>query len=88
MIKTVKLLEIGKRFFSKKIKVMARDGWVYDFEWSLAFRSEKYRQEFLKSIYRAEEDIREGRVYTQKEMDEYYRTEFGINIWNNIFNRI
>ena len=59
---------------------MARDGWVYDFEWSLAFRSEKYRQEFLKSIYRAEEDIREGRVYTQKEMDEYYRTEFGINI--------
>ena len=80
MIKTVKLLEIGKRFFSKKIKVMARDGWVYDFEWSLASRSEKYRQEFLKSIYRAEEDIREGRVYTQKEMDEYYRTEFGINI--------
>ena len=33
MIKTVKIFEIGKKFFSKKIKVIARDGWVYDFEW-------------------------------------------------------
>lgn len=62
MIKTVKLLEIGKRFFSKKIKVMARDGWVYDFEWRMGFKNESYRQQFLNKIKKAEADIEAGRV--------------------------
>lgn len=61
MIKTVKLLEIGKRFFSKKIKVMARDGWVYDFEWRMGFKNESYRQQFLNKIKRAQADVEAGK---------------------------
>lgn len=80
MIKKVKLLEIEKKFFSKKVKVMARDGWVYDFEWKMGFKNESYWQQFLNKIKKAESDIEEGRVYTQKEMNEYYRTEYGINV--------
>lgn len=76
----MKLTEIGKKFSSKKFKAVAKDGWVYDFEWRLGFKDETYRQEFLNKIKIAQEDIKEGRIYTQKEMDEYYRTEFGINI--------
>lgn len=78
MIKTVKLLEIGKRFFSKKIKVMARDGWVYDFEWRMGFKNESYRQQFLNKIKRAQDNIREGKVTpieeAIKEMNEWITT--------------
>lgn len=78
MIKTVKLLEIGKRFFSKKIKVMARDGWVYDFEWRMGFKNESYRQQFLNKIKRAQDNIREGKVTpieeAIKEMNEWMAT--------------
>ncbi len=78
MIKTVKLLEIGKRFFSKKIKVMARDGWVYDFEWRMGFKNETYRQQFLNKIKRAQDNIREGKVTpieeAIKEMNDWMAT--------------
>lgn len=78
MIKTVKLLEIGKRFFSKKFKVMARDGWVYDFEWRMGFKNETYRQQFLNKIKRAQDNIREGKVTpieeAIKEMNDWMAT--------------
>lgn len=61
MIKTVKIFEIGKKFFSKKIKVIARDGWVYDFEWRMGFKNENYWQEFLDKIRRAEADVKAGK---------------------------
>lgn len=80
MLKTIKLSGIGNLFANQKLKKVAKDNWIYDYEWGIAFRSEKYRQEFLDSIKRAQDDIKAGRVYTQKEMDEYYRTKFGINI--------
>lgn len=80
MIKTIRLSEIGKLFTNKKLKKVTKDNWIYDYEWGIAFKTEKYRQDFLDAIERAEEDLKEGRVYTEKEMDEYYRKEFGIDI--------
>jgi len=83
MIKAIRLSEIGKIFANKKLKKVkkeTKDNWIYDYEWGFAFKKEKYRQEFLDAIKRAEENIKEGRVYTEKEMDEYYRKKFGIDI--------
>ena len=81
MLKNIKLIEIGKNFSGKKLnKVVVKNGWIYDYKWKMVFKSEKYRQEFLDAIKKGIEDIERGRIYTQKEMDEYYRTEFGINI--------
>lgn len=48
MIRTVKIFEIGKKFFSKKIKVMARDGWIYDFERKMGFQNKN----LLERIYK------------------------------------
>lgn len=67
MIKTVKIFEIGKKFFSKKIKVMARDGWIYDFEWRMGFQNENYWKQFLNKIKKAEEDVEAGRVIPWEE---------------------
>lgn len=80
MQKTIRLSEIGKIFSSKRLKKVKSDNWIYDYELKMAFKSEKYRQEFLDAIKRAQQDIKEGRVYTQKEMDNYFKEQFGINI--------
>ena len=44
------------------------------------FKTEGQIEEFWKAIERAEDDIKNGRVYTQKEMDEYYKEKFGIQL--------
>lgn len=80
MPKTIRLSEIGKIFSSKRLKKVKNDNWIYDYELKMAFKSEKYRQEFWDAINRAQQDIKEGRVYTQKEMDNYYKEQFGIKI--------
>lgn len=80
MQKTIRLSEIGKIFSSKRLKKVKNDNWIYDYELKMAFKSEKYRQEFWDAINRAQQDIKEGRVYTQKEMDNYYKEQFGIKI--------
>lgn len=80
MQKTIRLSEIGKIFSSKRLKKVKNDNWIYDYELKMAFKSEKYRQEFWNAINRAQQDIKEGRVYTQKEMDDYYKEQFGIKI--------
>lgn len=49
------------------------------------FKTEGQIEEFWKAIERAEDDIKNGRVYTQKEMDEYYKEKFGIQLWNNLY---
>ena len=80
MQKIIRLSEIGKIFSSKRLKKVKNDNWIYDYELKMAFKSEKYRQEFWDAINRAQQDIKEGRVYTQKEMDDYYKEQFGIKI--------
>lgn len=35
---------------------------------------------FWSAIKRAEENIKKGEIYTQKEMDDYFREQFGIKI--------
>lgn len=49
------------------------------------FKTEEQIEEFWKAIRRAEDDIANGRVYTQKEMDEYYKEKFGIQLWNHLY---
>ena len=54
--------------------------YIYDNKYKIAFRTEKDRIEFINHLERAEEDIKEGRVFTQKEMDNYYKEQFGITV--------
>lgn len=42
------------------------------------FKTEEQIEEFWKAIRRAEDDIENGRVYTQEEMDVFYKERFGI----------
>ncbi|MCI8412139.1 MAG: hypothetical protein HFJ40_06925 [Clostridia bacterium] len=60
MMKTVRLSEIGRIFTNKKFKKVSKDNWIYDYKWRIAFKTKKYRQEFLDTIKRAEEEIERG----------------------------
>ena len=75
MLKSFKIFDINKVFFGER--VVRRDGWLYDYKWKMAFKSKKYRQDFIDSIKRAREDIKEGRLYTLEELKKE------INIWEN-----
>lgn len=73
MIKTIKLSKIGKIFSNKKLKKVkkeSKDNWIYDYEWGIAFKNEKYRQEFLDTIQRAEEQIERGEGITFEEFEK------------------
>ena len=80
MYKTIKLSNFSKIFSGKRLKKAAKDKLLYDSEYKIAFKSEKDRIEFINHIKRAEEDIKEGRVFSQKEMENYYKEQFGITI--------
>lgn len=80
MYKTIKLSDFSKIFSGKRLKKEAKDNWIYDNKYKIAFRSEKDRKEFVNHIKRAEEDIKEGRIFSQKEMENYYKKQFGITI--------
>ena len=80
MNKTIKLLKLTEIFSYKRLKENTKDKWIYDRKFKIAFKSEKARQEFVNHIKRAEEDIKEGRILTQKEMNKYYKEQFGITI--------
>ena len=68
MLKTFKLFDVGKVFFGQM--VVKRSGWIYDYRWKMAFKSEKYRQEFLDKIKRAQEHIKEGKYITLEEFNK------------------
>lgn len=70
MIKTMRLSEIGKIFANKKVKKVSKDNWIYDYEWGIAFKTEKYRQEFLDAIKRAQEEIERGDGITFEEFEK------------------
>ncbi len=75
MIKTIKIMEKGKIFYGKISRVIKKDGWIYDYDWKIAFKSEKYREEFLNKIKIAQKDIKEGRLYSLKELEEILQEE-------------
>ena len=85
MQKIVKILDVSKIFTGKKIKKDTKDKYIYDKKYKIAFITEKDRREFINHIERAEEDIKRGRVFTQKEMDDYYKEQFGITVWYYVF---
>lgn len=80
MQKTIKLSDFSKVFSGKRLKKDTKDKYIYDNKYQIAFKSEKDRIEFVNHIKKAEEDIKEGRFFTQKEMDNYYKEQFGITV--------
>lgn len=76
MVRTIslkKIIELPKF----KMKKSER---VYDKEWHMYFPNEQARQDFIKAIERAEEDIDEGRVGTLEEMIIEFEKEYGIQL--------
>ena len=67
-------------FLGKRLRKDTKNKYTYDNKYKIAFRTEKDRKEFVNHIKRAEEDIKAGRVFTQKEMDNYYKEQFGITV--------
>lgn len=80
MQKTIKLSDFSKVFSGKRLKKDTKDKYIYDNKYQIVFKSEKDRIEFVNHIKKAEEDIKEGRFFTQKEMDNYYKEQFGITV--------
>lgn len=80
MNKTIKLSNLSEIFSGKKSKKETKDKWIYDNEYRIAFRTKKDKIEFVNHIKRAEKDIKEGRIFSQKEMENYYKEQFGITI--------
>lgn len=74
MIKTLSL----KRLFELPKLKMKKSEKVYDKEWHMYFPCEEERLEFRERISQAEKNISEGNYYTQEEVEEILKNEFGI----------
>ena len=74
MLKTISL----KKFISiLKFKTKNTNN-VYDKNWNMYFANEEKRQQFLSRIARAEKNIKEGNVYSQEEVETYFKEKYGI----------
>ena len=74
MLKTISL---GKLISLPKLKMKKQER-VFDKEWKMYFPSEEERLQFRATIERAEKEIEEGNYYTQEEVEEILKHEFGI----------
>ena len=74
MLKTISL---GKLISLPKLKMKKQER-VFDKEWKMYFSCEEERLEFRERIARAEKNIEEGKYYTQEEVEEILKKEFGI----------
>ena len=74
MIKTISL---GKLISLPKFKMKKQER-VFDKDWKMYFPDEEERLEFRAAIERAEKNIEEGNYYTQEEVEEILKNEFGI----------
>ncbi len=70
MIKTIRIMEKGKIFYGKISRVIKKDGWIYDYNWKIAFKSEEYREEFLNKIKIAQKDIENKNYLTWEEFNK------------------
>ncbi len=57
----------------KEIELLLKKAKIEEYEKSLKPMSKK---EFIAKINEAEEDIKHGRVYTQKEVEQYFKNKF------------
>ena len=57
-----------------------RNDKVYDNEWKLFFDNEEKRKEFISKIKQEDEEIKNGNVITQQEMEKYIEREYGIHL--------
>ena len=74
MIKTISL---GKLIELPRLKMKKQER-VFDKEWKMYFPNEEERLEFRAAIKRAEKNIAEGNYYTQEDVEEILKNEFGI----------
>ena len=74
MLKTISL---GKLISLPKLKMKKQER-VFDKEWKMYFATEEERVEFRTTIENAEKEIAEGNYYTQEEVEEILKKEFGI----------
>lgn len=74
MIKTISL---GKLISLPKFKMKKQER-VFDKDWKMYFPDEEERLEFRAAIERAEKNIEEGNYYTQEEVEQILKKEFGI----------
>ena len=68
MLKSFKIFDVNKVFFGER--VVKKDGWLYDYKWKIAFKSEKYRQDFINKIRKAQKHIKEGKYLTLEEFNK------------------
>lgn len=73
----MKTLSLSRLIQLPKLK-MKKSERVYDKEWHMYFSCEEERVEFRTAIERAEKNIAEGNYYTQEEVEEILKDEFGI----------
>ena len=74
MLKTISL---GKIISLPKLKMKKQER-VFDKEWKMYFQNEEERLEFRTAIEIAEKEIAKGNYYTQDEVEEILKNEFGI----------
>ena len=74
MLKTISL---GKIISLPKLKMKKQER-VFDKEWKMYFPNEEERLEFRAAIENAEKEMAEGNYYTQEEVEEILKNEFGI----------
>ena len=74
MLKTISL---GKLISLPKLKMKKQER-VFDKEWKMYFATEEERVEFRTAIENAEKEIAKGNYYTQEEVEEILKNEFGI----------
>lgn len=74
MLKTISL----KKFISiPKFKTKNTNN-VYDENWNMYFANEEKKKQFLSRIAKSEENIKAGNVYSQEEVEIYFKEKYGI----------
>lgn len=74
MLKTISL----KKFIVIPKFKIKRTGKVYDKEWNMYFDNEEKRKKFLKRMAKAQKNIKEGNIYSQEEVEAYFKEKYGI----------
>ena len=73
----LKMIKLGNLMYMPKLKTKKTEK-VFDKTWKMWFPNEQERVEFCEAIRRAEEDVENGRVYTQEEVDKYFFEKYGV----------
>ena len=73
----LKKISLGKLISLPRFK-MKKSERVYDKEWHMYFSCEEERKRFKTAIEKAEQEYENGEYYTQKEVEEILKNQYGI----------